>query len=181
MLRSRVIALLGQGHPAVTVASSLGLSESRISQIASEPEAAAEIAALRFESLQKFNELDTKYLATEEKLLKKLDDSLVFLQRPMEIARALQIVNQAKRRGQEAPEQTTVHQNIVNISMPTQVLQKFIVNGSNQVVQVGEQTLLTLPSNKVASLLQGAQDDLSPAKRLTKSAVPISQLTEADL
>ena len=177
MIRSRVIALLGQGHPAVTVAASLGISESRISQIASEPEAAAEIAAMRFQHLQKFNDLDDRYLTVEEKLLQKLDDSMVFLQRPMEIARALQIVNQAKRRGQEAPEQTTVHQNIVNISMPTQILQKFMVNGSNQVVQVGEQMLLTMPSNKIGALA----NDFSAKERLAKSLGAIKQLTEADL
>ena len=182
MITERVIALLGQGHPAVTVAASLGISESRVSQIASEPAAQARISELRFQSLQKFNALDDKYLSVEETLLQKLESSMMFLQRPLEIARTLQIINAAKRRGQESPEQATIHQNIVNISMPTQVLQKFTVNGQNQVVQIGSQTLLTLPSNKVSELVRGAQEnDLRPEKRLTKSPIPISQLTEADL
>ena len=180
-MKDKIIALLGQGHPAAIVAQSLGVSESRISQIASEPEVSAQISALRFESLQKFSDLDTKYLSVEEKLLDKLENSLIFLQRPMEIARALQIVNKTKRRGAESPMATTVQQNIVNISMPTQVLQKFTVNGQNQVVQVGSQTLLTLPSQKVSSLMKEKINDSTTEKRLSASAILAGKLTAADI
>lgn len=177
MIRAKVITLLGQGYPPVTVASSLGITESRVSQIASEPEAAAEIQSLRFNALQKYNDLDSKYLSVEEALLAKLESSLIFLQRPMEIARALQIVNGTKRRGQESPETTQITQNIVNISMPSQVLQKFIVNGANQVVQAGEQTLLTIPSNQMGALA----NDLSTKERLPAGTRAISKITATDL
>lgn len=175
-MRAQIISLLGQGHPATTVASALGITESRVSQVASEPEAAAEIANLRYSTLQKYNETDNHYQSLENKLLDKLEQSLVFIQRPMEIARTLQIINGAKRRGQESPQQI-VHQNIVNITLPAQLLQRFTVDGANQVVQVGEQTLLTIPSNKVGALA----NDYAAISGSPACIRNPKQLTEADI
>lgn len=152
----RVIEILGRGLPAVVAAQALGISESRISQIASDPEIAAKISERRFALQQRYNDLDDKYDEVERQLLDKLSQSLVFIQRPGEIVRSLQIINGAKRRGAAAPEQGAVTQQIVNVILPQQTAERFTVtvNAANQVVRAGEQTLLTMPSAQVSNLLQ---------------------------
>lgn len=172
MSREKVISLLGKGLPPVVVANATGISESRVSQIAAEPEAAAEIAELRFANLQVYSDLDDGYNRLEKKLLTKLEDSLCFIQRPGEIVKSLQIVNAAKRRGAESPTNGAIHQQVVTVVLPTQVVRTFTTDAANQVVQAGEQTLLTIQSSNVAKLLptpelkQGVtQNDLNRTTR----------------
>lgn len=164
-MRAKVIELLSLGYPAIVVANATGLSESRISQIASEPAAAEEISAARFSALQKHNTLDNRYDELESKLLDKLEQSLCFIQRPGEIVKSLQVINAAKRKGVAAPETaTTMHQRIVNVILPSPILPQFTVNAANQVIQAGEQTLLTMASQKVGELLNDkSQTSRQPA------------------
>ena len=44
-----------------------------------------------------------------------------FMVRPMEVARVLQIINAAKRRGSSAPEAITNQQTVVALNMPINV------------------------------------------------------------
>lgn len=150
---SRALALLGQGLGPEMVASAIGVSISRISQLLSETDFAAAVADLRFKNLSKHNERDNRYDLLEDQLIDKMNDLMPFMVRPMEVARVLQIINAAKRRGSSAPESITNQQTVVNLIMPTQVYQKFTVNTMNQVVQAGQQQLITVQSGQMANLL----------------------------
>lgn len=149
---SRALALLGTGLGPEVVASALGVSISRISQLLSEETFAAEVATLRFQNLSKHNERDTKYDQMEDDLLERLKDCLPLMVRPMEILKAIQVINAAKRRGASAPEQIVHQNNVVNLVMPVQVIQKFTTNVHNQVVQTGTQSLNTLQSGSLLNL-----------------------------
>lgn len=183
MSREKVINLLGKGLPATMVASATGLTESRISQIAAEPEAAQEIAELRFRNLQQYSDLDDGYNDIERELQKKFKESLIFIQRPGEIARSLQIINAAKRRGADAPTNGVVHQAVVNVILPTQIVRQFTVNAANQVVQAGEQSLVTIQSGNVAKLLpEVLQNDIDRTPRpRTGSPLAIATIKAEDL
>lgn len=154
---SRALALLGQGLGPEMVASAIGVSISRISQLLSETDFAAAVADLRFKNLSKHNERDNRYDLLEDQLIDKMNDLMPFMVRPMEVARVLQIINTAKRRGASAPESITNQQTVVNLIMPTQVYQKFTVNTMNQVVQAGQQQLITVQSGQMANLLDRAK------------------------
>ena len=156
---SRALSLLGQGIPASVVAASLGVTESRISQLVSDPEFAAQVADLRFSNLQKHNERDNRYDSLEDKLIDKLEDLLPLMMKPMEVLRAIQTINGAKRRGASAPDSITQQQTIINLNIPTQIIQKFQTNAQNHVIQAGEQTLLTLQSSSLLNRVKGAQND----------------------
>lgn len=173
MSKEKIIDLLGRNNSAVVVAQALGVTESYVSQIASDPEAAARISELRFASMQKYNDLDDKYNDIEDKLLDKLKESLVFVQRPGELVKSLQVINAAKRRGQTSPDINPVRQTIVSIVLPTQLVQRFTVNAANQVIKAGEQTLLTMPSAQVGSLLGIHQNEPALESRQTESPVLI--------
>lgn len=150
----KALKLLGQGYGAGIVASACGVSESRISQLLSDPVFAEEVASLRFASLQKHNEVDSQYDDIEKKLLDTLNDLLPLMMRPMEVLKAISVINAAKRRGASAPEQIT-HQNaVVNLVMPVKIVNKFTTNITNQVIQAGSQTLETVQSSALLDKLK---------------------------
>lgn len=166
---SRALTLLGQGIPPNIVAASLGVTESRISQLVSDPNFAAEVAELRFNNLQKHNERDNKYDSLEDKLIDRLEDLLPLMMRPMEVLKAIQVINAAKRRGASTPDSIVQQQTIIALTIPTQIIQKFQVNAQNHVTQAGSQTLLTLQSGTLLNKVKGLNNDAanSPPELLT--------------
>lgn len=140
----RAISLLGQGIPAVAVANALGVSESLISQIVSAN--GEQIAELRYQNLSQHTERDNNYNALEDKLIKKLDEALPLMYKPMDVLRAISVVNSAKRRGATAPEQLPATQAVIQISLPTKIVQHITTNINNQVVSAGTQDLVTMQS-----------------------------------
>jgi predicted transcriptional regulator len=159
----RALTLLSQGVPAEAVAATLGVTPSRISQLLSDPEFASTLQEKKFESLQKHNERDSKLDALEDKLIEKLDKNLPLMMRPMELVRTLQVVNGAKRRGASAPTQLTAQQTIINLTLPTQIINQFKTNAQNQVTETGQQSLLTMQSSSLLTKLKGATHDSVPA------------------
>lgn len=149
---SRALTLLGSGLGPEAVATAVGISVSRISQLLSDPEFAAEVSELRFKNLQKHNIRDESYDDIEDKLIKQLSDVLPLMMRPMEILKAIQVINGAKRRGQSAPESITNTQTVVNIVLPTSMIRQFEVNANNQVIKAGAQELLTMQSHMMEGM-----------------------------
>ena len=154
----RALSLLGQGLGPEVVAAAVGVSTSRISQLLSTPEFASKVAELRYESLAKHNQRDSAYDRMEDSLLEKLKDCLPFMMRPMEILKAIQVINAAKRRGSSAPESITSQQTVVQLVMPTQILQSFTTNINNQVIKAGQQDLVTVQSSNMDKLLEGVRN-----------------------
>ena len=154
---SRALSLLSQGLGPEVVAAAVGVSTSRISQLLSTPEFAAQVAEGRYENLAKHNTRDLAYDSMEDSLLAKLKDCLPFMLRPMEILKAIQVINAAKRRGASAPESITSQQTVVQLIMPTQILQSFTTNVNNQVIKAGQQDLVTVQSASMDKLLSSSK------------------------
>jgi len=151
---ARAIALLGQGLSPSVVASALGVTDSRISQLLSDPQVAAEVQKARFENLQQSTEIDSKYNALEGKLLEKLERVLPLITKPRDLLNAINTVNGAKRRGQSAPDTDALQAKIVNLTLPKIVQQHFITNINQQVTEVRDesgnsQTLVTADSGSL--------------------------------
>lgn len=154
----RALALLGQGLGAEVVASAVGVSPSRISQLISDPEFAAKVAELRFAHLVKHNARDEKYDKLEDKLLDKMENLIPFMMKPFEVLKAIAVINGAKRRGISTPEQISGQQTVIPLTLPTAILQNFSakniqVNIHNQVIKAGEQELVTVQSARMDDLL----------------------------
>lgn len=155
----RALHLLGQGIIPEQVAAASGLSASRISQLLSQEDFAARVAELRFESLAKHNDRDAAYDALEDELIERMKDCLPLMVRPHEILKAIQVINQAKRRGSSAPSSLTEQSTIINLILPTQILTQFQLNQHNQVVQAGEQPLLTIQSGSLLNQVKAARQE----------------------
>ena len=164
MSRERALQLLGSGVPAESVASALGVTASYISQLLSEPEFKEAVSELRFTSLQRHNERDLKLDSLEDQLITKLENSLAYCCKPMELVKAFQVVNGAKRRGSSMPDHITNTQNIVQLILPIQVINKFTTNTQNQVVCAGDQELLTIQSGTLLREIKESQNEPAPAR-----------------
>jgi hypothetical protein len=158
----RALALLGQSIAPGIVAEAVGVSESRISQLLSDPYFSARVADLRYLNLAKHSERDAKYDDTEDTLLQKLQDCLCYMVKPMEILAAIRVINQAKRRNTAPVGASNTKAEVINLTMPVQIIQQYRVNGNNQVIQAGQQELITIQSAQMKTLLsqtkEGAQN-----------------------
>ena len=186
LLSERALSLLSSGVSPVQVAAACGVTESAISQLVSNPEFSAALTLAKYENLQRHNARDNKYDILEDKLIDSLERNLPLMMRPLEILKALQVINGAKRRGQSAPDQVVQQQNIVSIQMPTLIVNKFTTNISNQVINASGQELLTIQSGALLKQVKGAENDelskraqssnsLSFSKGSSEEAVTIEQ------
>ena len=154
----KAINLLGAGVSADSVASAIGVTPSRISQLLSDEVFAVKVSEIKYNNLQKHNVRDDKYDTLEDKLLVKLERSLPLLVKPEAILNAVKIVNSANRRGQAGNTSVGAAKNIVNLVLPTTIAQKFVTNINNQVVKAGEQELLTIPSGDLLKQLEEVRE-----------------------
>ena len=154
----RALSLLGQGCGPELVASAIGVSVSRISQLLSTPEFAERVAELRFASLAKHNERDQKADRIEDMLLDKLENIIPFITDPMKLVAAYTRINAAKRRGSSSPEAITAQTQVVSLNIPAVVINQHVkqditVNINNQVIKAGNQDLVTVQSSNMEKLL----------------------------
>lgn len=156
-MQEKILNLLGQGFPAGVVASSVGCEASYVSQLISLDWFAQLVQEKKFAHLQKHTAIDAKYDSIEEKLLEKLEKTLPLIIRPGDITKTLQTINGAKRRGVQSTDPATLTQNIVQLTLPNVIIQKFVSNAHNQIVEVqddtGQQrTLVTVTSGSLERL-----------------------------
>lgn len=152
--QDRALTLLGQGIGPEQVALALGVTTSAISQLVSDPEFAARVSELRFKNLAKHNERDNAYDALEDELLEKLKNLIPFMMRPMEVLKSIQVINAAKRRGSSAPESIMAKNEVVPLVLPQVIINQFTLNANNQVIQAGQQELVTIQSGSLNRLLE---------------------------
>lgn len=158
-IEDRALHLLGAGVEQEAVASALGVTASRISQLLADDHFSSKVSELRYASLTEHNLRDGKYDKLEDRLLDKLDKALPLLVKPESILKAVTIVNGAKRRGHTTTNQVTNNQNIVNLILPSVITQKFTTNIDNQVIKAGNQDLLTMASGNLLEQVEKAETE----------------------
>lgn len=176
----KAITLLGQGIGAEAVAAAIGVTTSRISQLLSDPIFSSKVAELRFQNLSKHNERDNRYDTMEDKLLEKMEDLLPMMMRPMEVLKAISVINMAKRRGSSTPESITQKQTVIPLVLPQILIQNFSAetNINNQVVKIGNQDLVTIQSARMNQLLSKSEVpyvEATNAERITSSGASIAK------
>lgn len=158
-LEERALVLLAAGLPQIKVAESLGVDPSRISQLVSDEEFKGRLVEAKFENINKFNEADAELDSLESKVRERLLDSIDTVYKPMELTRILQVVNASKRRGSSNPAAIVEQNQILNLLMPPRIVNNFVTNINNQVVQAGETSLLTMQSSTLAAKLKQLEQE----------------------
>ena len=176
-IKGKILTMLGNGLSNEIVSTAVGVSPSYISQLLSEEAFAMQVTELRFQNLQKHTERDNSYDSIEDALIEKMRDLLPMMYRPMEVLRAIQVINAAKRRGASAPEQMTINNTVINLNLPKHQMQKIIQNSQGQVVQAGNQVLLTMSSNSLLNTIAQKTEPKTQQLKLEST----TQLTDAEL
>lgn len=146
---NKALSLLGAGIPQEAVASALGVTPSYISQLLSDESFAEQVTKIKFETLSNHTARDSAYDNLEDTLLEKLKSAAPLLMRPRDILVAIKVINGAKRRGLDSTENLVNQQAVVNLIMPTQIVQKFTTNINNQVIKTGDTDLITISSGNM--------------------------------
>jgi len=166
----RALELLGSGAGPEQVASAVGVTTGFISQLLAAPEFAAAVADLRFQSIN----------SLEDQLLEKLENLLPMMFRPMEVVRAYATINAAKRRGAAAPASAHTTQNIVSITLPQIIIDRFTAvttNINNQVIKAGNQDLITMQSGTLLATCKGETDAELTRRSDVNAAIEVSAAT----
>lgn len=171
----RALKLLGDGVPPTQVALAIGVDPSRISQLLALESFSTQVVQAKYEKFAKHLSRDASIDEVEDALIAQLKNCISWMTKPMEIVRAFALVNSAKRRslGSSTIDTSDAAQNIVNLSMPTVIHQSFTTNINNQVIQVGERQLVTMPSSQLRSTIEAAQ--------LTRTQNKVHELLEQKL
>lgn len=154
----RALVMLGSGIPQNSVALALGVTESAVSQWMSQDWFSQKVAELKFANLTRNTKIDDKYLELEERLQEKLEKVLPLMTKPRDVVMALTAINGTKRRGAQVQETGGAKSTqIVNLSIPVKVLNQYISNSNNQIVEVkdGEgrsRSLITASSSSLDRL-----------------------------
>lgn len=147
---SRAITLLGNGIPPSAVASALGVDPSRITQLLSDETFAAKVIEAKFNNLSSHVTRDIEVDKLEDLLLSRLRDTVPYMSRPMELLKAFAVLNAAKRRtGNSVAQALPPPQTIIQLNIPSIILQKFSTNIHGQVTSVGNQSLVTIQSSQM--------------------------------
>lgn len=168
-LEKRALSLLGSGCNNEIVASALGVTPSTISTLLAQQYFRDKVTELRFKSLHKHTERDDKYDHIEDRLLTKLENSIQLMITPKTILEAVKVVNAAKRRGASNPQNIATQAQVTQLYLPNAIIQNFTVNANNQVIQAGNQTLITMESKNLDVMLEAKRTE-----ELRKS-LPIEQ------
>lgn len=144
--RNYILDLLSRGAIAADVARTVGCSPSYISQLTGDPRFAQELAEKRASVLaerntraQKVQKIHDKYLDIEETLLHNLgNQARANLLKPIEQMKLLQVVAGKKEPGVSADEaalqQNNTQVNITNISLPSMIAAKFVLNEKREII-----------------------------------------------
>jgi transcriptional regulator with XRE-family HTH domain len=156
----RIKELLGNGLSNEIVAKAVGCTSSYISQLLSDEQFREEVVILRSQNLLSASQRDHSWNSIEEKLLEKfselVDQGMIFKTR--DVLFALATVNKAVRRGIPAQEQISTPTTIVNLTIPTVVVNSFKKNAQGEVIEVTRengtsQTLVTMPATTLMQQL----------------------------
>lgn len=150
---NQVISYLKNGVSPIEISRALGITPGAVTQLMQSPEVSEVVNKIQAEQQARSSALDKRYDDLEEKLLGQLEKTVPLLMRPMEITKVLSQINAAKRRGAVHAISSGPAQ-VLQLNIPISLQSKFIVNAANQVVQAGEQTLVTMQSSNIPGLAQ---------------------------
>ena len=172
-VQGRICKLLGQGIEAHRVASAIGCDPSYISQLLSDDAFKAAVQEYKLANLTEATARDKRYDAIEDKLLGKIesdiDNNPLAFKTTTEKVRNLVAINGLKRRGANGDNNiTTVNQTVVQLMLPTQLMQRYVKDINNQIVQAGDKNLLTMQSSQLEVISNEHSDD--PTQKLNHSS-----------
>lgn len=148
----RIKEFLGTGLTQVQAARAIGVDESYVSQLMAVAEFREAVEDMRGTSLLAKTRRDLTYDSIEDKLAETLDEMIDQgrFSKPEEVLVALKTVNQLTRRGTNIEPGRDINQGeIVKLQLPQVIKNKIVLNTKGVVIQVGDQSMLTMGSKQL--------------------------------
>jgi hypothetical protein len=166
--KEHIIALLSQGIPTSQVAAACGVTDAYVSQLKADPELATIIASGAAETATRDIAFDNTLERAELLALEKIEKNLPFANMGQAMA-AFRILNSARKRSDAFATPADQSTNItVNLTLPAAAAARYVVNNSNEIVEVEGQTMITATAKSLDSLLaQRASGALTQPKLTT--------------
>jgi D-arabinose 1-dehydrogenase-like Zn-dependent alcohol dehydrogenase len=165
--KDRILKLLGSGLSNDAVATAVGCDHSYISQLMAEDAFRDQVLELRAVALTAATERDRKTDTLEERALSKLDAMLDWVTKPGDMLKFFQVLNAAKRRGTTATDNLVINQQIVNLQLPANALQKLVMDARGEVVEIDGQSMLTMqPATLIKQIVAESGDSDVASKAL---------------
>ena len=162
--------LLGTGLSNETVASTIGVHPSYISQLMSEESFYNEVIELRTKNLAAASVRDRGIDGLEDTLIKKLKDAVEHMYKPQDLLRAFAVINSAKRRGTTVEQGVVVNNQVVTLRLSKTIVNNFKTNDHGEVVEVEGRTLVTMPAASLVKdlIAKEAKENPELAKQYQK-------------
>jgi hypothetical protein len=126
-----------------------------------------QVLELRAVALTAATERDRKTDTLEERALSKLDAMLDWVTKPGDMLKFFQVLNAAKRRGTTATDNLVINQQIVNLQLPANALQKLVMDARGEVVEIDGQSMLTMqPATLIKQIVAESGDSDVASKAL---------------
>lgn len=166
--KDHAILLLAQGIPASQVAAAVGVSESYISQLRSDPDTAQAIAEKQAAASVADISFDATLARAEELALERVEKALPFANMGQALA-AFRVLNGARRRSEPVGLSGTITQNniTVQLTLPANNIPRYITNQANEIVEVEGQTMLTATPRSLDTILAARSQAQGLAPRVT--------------
>lgn len=168
--KERALALLGSGLNNEVVATTMGVSAAYISELMADEQFREEVVRLRSEALTANTSRDRRIDALEDRVLQKIEETIDFVIRPEHILSYFRIINSAKRRGLPAQQQTIINNTVVNLQLPTPIVQRFVTAGDGNVVEVEGRNLATMPAKHLLENLAAGRNGVVRTQRYEEIA-----------
>lgn len=177
----KIKELLGNGLSNEIVATAVGVTPAYISQLMSNDDFASDVITLRTTTLAAATSRDRSWDGLEDTLLGMLADKVEqnMIYKPGDILRALQVVNNAKRRGNTAQDSLVINQAVINLSIPTIMVNNYKKNSNGEVVEVTSSegkttTLVTMPAQALMAKLSQQHQGSNPSYETVRRYLPRS-------
>lgn len=158
---NQLINLLTRGVTQIEAARAIGITPGAVTQLVQTPEVAAALEKYHAAQVSQSSQIDANYDAIELQLQEQLKKVLPLVMRPGEIANVLTRINSAKRRG-VAHTAAAGPAKVLSLNIPIALQARFVVNSANQVVEAGNQTLVTMQSSNIAKYAEAQNVRIKP-------------------
>lgn len=171
----RILNMLCSGCSPEEAALAVGVDSSYVRHLKQEPDFIAQIKIKLTESTERAIAIDENYAAIEKTATDRLKTLINLVHSPKDLMQLAAFANSAKKKtsvngGTDSENAGT--QKVVKVLMPTVILNNFVVNPNNEIVQVGERTLETLNSASIQTLANRAKEQQLIEDKETKVTIP---------
>lgn len=161
-IQERCANFLAQGLAPAQVASIVGISPGRLSQIVKEESFSTVLAAAREryevseEDAAVAERINNKYLALEDKLVDSLYSQATMME-PRDLVRALDTVSsrQARLKQAAAPVHAVQNNYTVQLALPAHAVPEYKLNAQSEIISIDNRPMAPLPAQSVKELFHG--------------------------